>query len=381
MLALPGCRHVRVTCILGANLSALRAFKPCLQAPRVSELISSMYRQRPLTGYQPCFLNACVHDRGTIMTRATSPFHAGEQTIQSLAGVRDRMELKGRAVIRDYMPEQHRAFFAALPFMVVGLADQNGHPWATTLSGPPGFMNSADENLLTIKAWLDPGDPLHSCIRDGAPVGGLGIELSTRRRNRINGRIENCIIGEGFSIRVQQSFGNCPKYIQARNERPRIRSRPAPESRMASYLGDNEVSFIAEADTFFIASRSAQLDQAELLARSRRLPPWRTSRLRAGGFTKRTLLSGFQRQPALQHSRQSGSGRARRASVHRLPKRPDAAHHRQSQDLLGRSGDDAVRRNRKAHLSRHRVRLVNRDHAFPHSFDFVSYSPHLGAEG
>jgi hypothetical protein len=26
-------------------------------------------------------------------------------------------------------------------------------------------------------------------------------------------------------------------------------------------------------------------------------------------------------------------------------------------------------------------RLMNRDHAFPHSFDFVSYSPHLGAEG
>jgi hypothetical protein len=25
--------------------------------------------------------------------------------------------------------------------------------------------------------------------------------------------------------------------------------------------------------------------------------------------------------------------------------------------------------------------VVNRDHAFPHLFDFVSYSPHLGAEG
>ena len=58
------------------------------------------------------------------------------------------MERKGRAVIRGYMPEQHRAFFAALPFMVVGLPDQDGHPWATTLSGPPGFMNSADEKLL-----------------------------------------------------------------------------------------------------------------------------------------------------------------------------------------------------------------------------------------
>src|ERR1700730_6172626 len=183
------------------------------------------------------FLKACVHDRGTSMTTAKSPFHAGEQTIQSLAGVRDRIERKGRAVIRDYMPEQHRAFFAALPFMVVGLADQNGHPWATTLSGPPEFIDSTEEKLLCIKAWLDPGDPLHSCIRDGVPVGGLGIELSTRRRNRINGRIENCIIDAGFSIRVQQSFGNCPKYIQARTERPRLRSELAPECRRAPHLG------------------------------------------------------------------------------------------------------------------------------------------------
>src|SRR5258707_2698248 len=111
------------------------------------------------------------------MTRVTSPFHAGEQAIQSLAGVRDRIERKGRAIIRDYMPEQHRAFFAALPFMVVALADQNGHPWATTLSGPPGFVNSANENLLTIKAWLDPGDPLHLCIRDDVPIGGLRIGI------------------------------------------------------------------------------------------------------------------------------------------------------------------------------------------------------------
>src|SRR6266403_2180616 len=67
------------------------------------------------------------------MTTAPSPFHAGEQTIQHLAGARDRVERKGRAVIRDYMPEQHREFFAALMFMVVGMADQNGHPWAWPL--------------------------------------------------------------------------------------------------------------------------------------------------------------------------------------------------------------------------------------------------------
>ena len=314
------------------------------------------------------------------MTTAKSPFHTGEQTIQSLAGVRDRMERKGRAVIRDYMPEQHQAFFAALPFMVVGLADQNGHPWATTLSGPPGFMNSPDEHLLIIKAWLDPDDPLHSCIRDGAPIGGLGIELSTRRRNRINGRIENCIIGEGFSIRVQQSFGNCPKYIQARNERPPLHVRSAPECRMAPHLGDDEISFIAEADTFFIASRSAQLDQQDSsqgLDVSHRggrpgfvrvispnqlcFPDY------SGNLLFNTLgnLEVDARAGLLFIDFQSGRmlyviGRARI-----------------SWDVPESMRSAGVERLIFLDIQR----VVNREHAFPLSFDFVSYSPHLGAEG
>jgi predicted pyridoxine 5'-phosphate oxidase superfamily flavin-nucleotide-binding protein len=314
------------------------------------------------------------------MTRATSPFHAGEQTIQSLAGVRDRIELRGRAVIRDYMPAQHRAFFAALPFMLVGLADQNGHPWATTLSGPPGFMNSTDENLLTIKAWLDPGDPLHSCIRDGAPVGGLGIEFSTRRRNRINGRIENCIIGESFSIRVQQSFGNCPKYIQARNERPQLRSKPVPASRMASHLGDNEVSFVAEADTFFIASRSAQLDQEES---SQGLDVSHRGGL--PGFVRvvsRTELCFPDFSGNLLFNTLGNLEADARAGLLFIDLQSGRMLH-----IIGRTRIrwDVPETMRSAGIERLIFLdiqcVVNREHAFPHSFDFVSYSPHLGAEG
>jgi uncharacterized protein len=312
--------------------------------------------------------------------RATSPFHAGEQTIQSLAGVRDRIELKGRAIIRDYMPEQHRAFFAALPFMVVGLADQNGHPWATTLSGSPGFISSADENLLAIKAWPDPGDPLQSCIRDGAPVGGLGIEFSTRRRNRINGRIENCIIGKGFSIRVQQSFGNCLKYIQARSERPRLRSECVPQSRTASHLGDNEVSFIAEADTFFIASRSAQLDQGES----------------SQGFdvSHRGGLPGFVQVVSqnevcfpdfsgnLLFNTLGNLEADARAGLLFIDFRSGGMLH-----IIGRARIcwNVPETTRSAGIERLIFLdiqcVVNRDHAFPHLFDFVSYSPHLGTEG
>jgi predicted pyridoxine 5'-phosphate oxidase superfamily flavin-nucleotide-binding protein len=325
-------------------------------------------------------MSACAHDRGTIVTMAMSPFHAGEQTIQSLAGVRDRIERKGRTVIRNYMPEQHRAFFAALPFMVVGLADQSGHPWATTLSGPPGFMNSADENLLSIQAWLDPDDPLHSCIRDGAPVGGLGIELSTRRRNRINGRIENCILGEGLSIRVQQSFGNCPKYIQARNERPQHCSKRAPECRTASHLGDNEVTFIAEADTFFIASRSAQLNQEEF---SQGLDV--SHRGGRPGFVQvvsRTELCFPDFSGNLLFNTLGNLEADARAGLLFIDFQSGGMLH-----IIGRANIcwDVPERMRSAGAERliffNIERLVNRDHAFPHSFDFVSYSPHLGAEG
>jgi predicted pyridoxine 5'-phosphate oxidase superfamily flavin-nucleotide-binding protein len=326
------------------------------------------------------FLEACVHDRRTVMTRATSPFHAGEQTIQSLAGVRDRIERKGRAVIRDYMPEQHQAFLAALPFMVVGLADQNGHPWATTLSGPPGFMNSTDTNLLNIKAWLDPGDSVHPCIRDGAPVGGLGIELSTRRRNRINGRIQNCIIGEGFSIRVQQSFGNCPKYIQARNERPRLHSKRAPERRMAPDLGDNEVNFITEADTFFIASRSAQLDPVDS---SQGLDVSHRGGL--PGFVRvvsRSELCFPDFSGNLLFNTLGNLEVDARAGLLFIDFRSGGMLH-----IIGRTRIcwDVPEMARSAGIERLIFLdiqcVLNREHAFPHLFDFVSYSPHLGTEG
>lgn len=314
------------------------------------------------------------------MMKATSPFHAGEQTIQSLAGVRDRMELRGRAVIRDYMPEQHRAFFAALPFMVVGMADQNGHPWATTLSGPPGFMNSSDANLLTIKSWPDPGDPLHSCIRDGAPVGGLGIELSTRRRNRVNGRIENCVIGEGFSIRVQQSFGNCPKYIQARSERSRICSRLAPKTRTASHLGDDEVRFITEADTFFIASRSPKLDPQES---SQGLD-----------VSHRGGRPGFVRVISPNElSFPDYSGNLLFNTLGNLETDASAGllfidfQSGRMLHIIGRARIcwDVSATMRSAGIERLIFLdiqcVLNREHAFPHLFDFVSYSPHLGTEG
>ena len=191
---------------------------------------------------------------------AEPPFHAGEQAMQTRAGARERMAERGPRVIRGAMPEQHRAFFAQLPFVVLGAVDESGQPWASWLVGEgAGFVSSPDDTHLRIGALPPPGDPLRGLLRDGSTLGLLGIELPTRRRNRANGLVEQ-LDDEGFTLRVRQSFGNCPKYIQQREQ---LASRPAtlgmPARRLA-HLGDPAATparaLVQQADTFFIATHA-----------------------------------------------------------------------------------------------------------------------------
>jgi predicted pyridoxine 5'-phosphate oxidase superfamily flavin-nucleotide-binding protein len=141
--------------------------------------------------------------------RDGSPYHAGEQAVQLRAGTRGKAERMGRRIIRDFMPDQHRAFFAGLPYLIVGSLDGRQRPWASILAGPPGFVQSPDPRLLRVEAKPLIDDPLAANLRQGAPVAFLGIQLDARRRNRMNGHIVD--LGDGaVSAAVDQSFGNCP---------------------------------------------------------------------------------------------------------------------------------------------------------------------------
>ncbi len=146
------------------------------------------------------------------------PWHAGEIALQSTIGAVERMDEIGRKVIRDYMPDQHRDFFAQLPFAVFGTVDAEGRPWATLRAGEEGFMHSPDPRRLQLALPADADDPAQAGWRDGAAVGMLGIELHTRRRNRLNGRL-HALGGDRYEIAVGESFGNCPQYIHRRDYR------------------------------------------------------------------------------------------------------------------------------------------------------------------
>ncbi|WDM58238.1 pyridoxamine 5'-phosphate oxidase family protein [Pseudomonas sp. NEEL19] len=180
-----------------------------------------------------------------------SPWHAGEKTLQEKVGVAERMEAFGQKVIRDYMPDQHRTFYHQLPFMVAASVDAQGRPWATLLEGPEGFVSSPDPRQLTIDTRLAADDPATPGLVAGQAIGLLGIELHTRRRNRLNGQIRKAVAGQ-LQVTVEQSFGNCPQYIQLRDY-ARV-AEPAQGRIDATALDATTVSMIQSADTFFVAS-------------------------------------------------------------------------------------------------------------------------------
>lgn len=189
---------------------------------------------------------------------ATSPFHAGEQAIQERVGVRDRMERFGRQVIREYLPDQHREFYAQLPFVLVGHADHEGWPWASMLFNLPGFVSSPDPQHLHIAARPLPGDPLGDGVSPGERLGLLGVEFHSRRRNRLAGHV-SALSDSGFDVAVDQAFGNCPQYIQTRalefiapGER-----QPGGFDQLQGFTKRTR-EMIQAADTFFVASYVAE---------------------------------------------------------------------------------------------------------------------------
>jgi predicted pyridoxine 5'-phosphate oxidase superfamily flavin-nucleotide-binding protein len=188
--------------------------------------------------------------------RETSPFHAGEQAIQNRLGRRERMEALGRRVIRPYLPDQHRSFLEQLPYVVVGSVDTTGSPWASLLVGEPGFLSSPDPQTIVAKSAALPGDPLEKNLHEGAALGLLGIELASRRRNRANVRVAGSRPGE-LILSVDQSFGNCPQYIQSRPVQFHRVARAPSSARLPetlSSLSHEATRTIRAADTFFVSS-------------------------------------------------------------------------------------------------------------------------------
>ena len=179
-------------------------------------------------------------------------FHEGERAVQERAGVAAVASRVGGSIHAE-IPPPARAFLLEQPFAVLGSRDAEGRVWASIVHGAPGFLSAPSEEAIEIDAAPIAGDPLGANLVVGAPLGALVIDLATRRRMRVNGRVENA--GPPIRIAVDEVFANCPKYIQRRDlVAEGVLEWRDPFGSAADALTVAQQQRIGRADTFFIAS-------------------------------------------------------------------------------------------------------------------------------
>jgi ferredoxin-NADP reductase/predicted pyridoxine 5'-phosphate oxidase superfamily flavin-nucleotide-binding protein len=201
-------------------------------------------------------------------TWPANPFHAGEVQVQKKLGVQSHVMSYAPKVVRPYLPDQHRQFFATQPFLVVAARDDRDRLWSTLLfaSDPnnvTSFVTSPDPTILSIDSLPLPGDALEGALKIGSDLGILGIEFAARRRNRVNGRL----VASGSNVlqfKVDQSFGNCPQYIKPRdwwtsadsqaNANGSKDDSASSSVQRSTRLSSTQIVHIQHAETIFVAT-------------------------------------------------------------------------------------------------------------------------------
>ena len=187
-----------------------------------------------------------------------NPYHEGELEVQARVGVLDEGAMNSR-VIQDSIIKGALKFINQLPMAVFGSIDRDENVWASVFIGAPGFMQAENErtvnfDLTGIRRNTD--DPFWANIQRNQKVGMLAIELATRRRLRINGTISR-ISDDYLRLHVEESYPNCPKYIQRRYPTSSLHefdTDSSPASERGVMLGNPQREIITKADTFFVAS-------------------------------------------------------------------------------------------------------------------------------
>lgn len=195
------------------------------------------------------------------MTFHRQVFHEGERRVQARAGVPGSYVDQVAPYVRGKMPDQHVAFFESLPVLFLGVPDKQGWPWAIVAFDAPGELCEVSPNEMVIRKTPPLAKILDLEIEPGAKLGLLGLDMSSRRRNRLNGTVLSHD-EHGVRLSVDQSFGNCPQYIQQREVDWQSGTARAPTSHAVSITSSFSKRLLAQADTFFIATRAAELDAA-----------------------------------------------------------------------------------------------------------------------
>lgn len=127
-------------------------------------------------------------------------WHRGERIIRKKLGFDKTPGVADAwSWIEGEMPEQHSTFYTTrLHFLPVCILDEEGRPWSSVLAGKGGkigFVRHPRYNTLAIQAQLWEGEPFKKYLKaveqnqGSTLIAGIGVEISTRRRNKFAGHI------------------------------------------------------------------------------------------------------------------------------------------------------------------------------------------------
>ncbi|MDF1661300.1 MAG: pyridoxamine 5'-phosphate oxidase family protein [Planctomycetota bacterium] len=187
--------------------------------------------------------------------RLDNPYHEGEIEVQRRVGVLDAGQRNGRVISDSILPGALK-FIEQQSFVTLGSEDSEGALWTTVLIGEAGFIRASSDTMIEIdRTRIDSrAAATLASFSPGSRLGLLVIELASRRRLRINGVVDTNDSGL-LRMTVQESYPNCPKYIQSRHLIIEQAETARSDVTEGNSLGQAELALIQSSDTFFVSSQ------------------------------------------------------------------------------------------------------------------------------
>lgn len=192
-------------------------------------------------------------------------WHKGEQEIHSALRIPPSSNPTSAGLAARYAPRIASSSVAAL-----SATDSEGRVWVTAWGGERGCAGVVARDVLALKSRVSVEDPVFEALwgdkqvvtpgdEGGKDVGGLMIDFESRDRVKFAGKMlvgaaegESPVRDVQMGVRVEESIGNCPKYITKRKLVPHN-----PESKVESTklpLSPRALEIIRKADVIFVGS-------------------------------------------------------------------------------------------------------------------------------
>ncbi|UQC73560.1 oxidoreductase FAD-binding domain-containing protein [Colletotrichum lupini] len=243
------------------------------------------------------FFHSRLQDTNGIMPGRTIPFHQGELALhEQLKIPRHRANPTAAG-----LPPSYGTRIAAAPLLALGTLDAERRPWTTLWGGEAGNVaRPIAEDVLGLRSVVDVADDpvfkalwgaegevdgdqqqqqhLQEVIQPGRGpdggklVSGLAIDLTTRDRVKFGGRMvagavtvpsDGIAAAEDRSsssssevqiaVHVEESLGNCPKYLNKKDVIPRASLVKGRVERELP-LSEEAVKVVRGADMLFLTS-------------------------------------------------------------------------------------------------------------------------------